>query len=186
MMRRASLIALALAAVTGNHVFAQTQVMPPLAEVARQAEAAKATAKKAKKSYTNSSLSHDPRAEPAAAPPAGVAPSAAKPAAAAEKAAPGETKADAQAPPKESEQTWRMRAASLRKQIEELQARIAQLALPDPLREDNPVLKRTNDVNLANARMALDGLKKQWERLQSSAAEVKVPMAWLDPQPSFQ
>ena len=193
MRRRDSVLAVALVVIAGGHAAAQTQVMPPLAEVARQAEAAKATAKKARKTYTNSDLSADPRRAsepapaPAAAPAAGfVSKTTGKTVPAEEMVAASEAKAEEAAVAKESEATWRMRAASLRKQVDEMRARIEQLTTPDPLRDENPVLKRTNDVDIVNARAALEGLRKQWARLESSARELKVPDAWLDPKPNFQ
>ena len=192
-MRRESVLAVALVLIAGGHAVAQTQVMPPLAEVARQAEAAKATARKAKKTYTNSDLSADPRHQPdpapapAAAPAAGfVSKTSGKTVPAEEMIAASEAKAEEATVAKESEETWRMRAASLRKQVDEMRARIEQLTAPDPLRDENPVLKRTNDVEIVNARAALEGLRKQWTRLEASARELKVPDAWLDPKPVVQ
>lgn len=181
----------ALIALSCAAAFAQAPAAPSLADVARQAEAAKATAKKAKKSYTNSDLSVDFTA-PAPAPASAVTPSApvatagAPPAPAAGAAATNDAKPAEPEVPKESEETWRMRAESLRKQIDDMKARVAQLSLPDPRRDENPVLKRSNDVNLATARSALDGLKTQWARFEASAKEVKIPMAWIEPLPSFQ
>jgi len=73
---RGSILGIALVAIAANGARAQ-QVTPPLAEVARQAEAAKATVKKAKKVYTNANLASDPKSAPAPAP---AAPAAAGPA----------------------------------------------------------------------------------------------------------
>ena len=190
MIARGSVLAIVVLAFAAGDALAQTQVMPPLAEVARKAEAAKPTVKKARKTYTNSDLSADPRSAPP--PPPAAAPSAPAAAAATPAAKSEGTDAAAAAPKaeeavqKESEETWRMRAASLRKQVDTMRARIAELTLPDPLREENPVLKRANDVEIANARAAFEGLKTQWSRLEASARELKVPEAWLEPRPQLQ
>ena len=170
---------------------AQEQVMVPLAEVARQAEAAKPTVKKATKTYTNANLSTDARGEPAPAPvpvqEAGfVSKSLGKPVSAAEMVTRSEAKVEADVLAKQSEEDWRNRAASLRKQIEGIQSRIAELSVPNDLTDSNPGIKKANDLNIANSRTALEDLKKRWTRLEESALKVKIPMAWIEPSPAFQ
>jgi hypothetical protein len=188
-MRRACVSALALIVMTAGHAAAQAQVMPPLAEVARQAEAAKATTRKAKKTFTNSDLSTDLRGEPAA-PAAPTVTSVAgdaavKTDAAAEKAPATDATAEEAQVVKESEETWRMRAASLRTQIDHVRTRLAQLSTPSASTSESPARKAGNDREVAIARNALDGLRKQWTGLESSARELKVPAAWLEPIPAF-
>lgn len=195
-MIRVSLIGAALMAATAGAAWAQEQVMPSLAEVARQAEAAKANARKAKKTYTNSSLSADPRGEAATtAAPAAVA-TVAKPVTAAASAPAGTpAPAVATAPiggakvegelPKESEESWRTRAAAVRTQADRLRVRMAELTTPNGLRDQNPPVKAANDVEIANTRTAVDALKKQWARIEASANERKIPLAWIQPAPVF-
>jgi hypothetical protein len=166
----------------------QQQSTVPLGDLARQAEAAKATVKKAKKTYTNADLSTDRRGEPAqtpAAPPAGfVSKSLDKVVTPEEMLARSEAKAEAEKP-KESEQAWRERAESLRRQMVEVQQRITVLTAHPPDASE-PAARKANDVQVDIARQALDGLKKKWAKFESDAVERKVPSAWLDPRPPLQ
>lgn len=160
----------------------------PLGDLARQAEAAKATAKKANKTYTNANLSADLRGEPtpvpAAASPSGfVSKSLGKALPPEEMVARSEQKVEQDVKDQQKEGTWRMRATSLRKQIDDMQSRVATLSVPNALTDASAVLKKANDAELANARAALDGLKKRWTRLEAEAREVKIPSEWLDPRP---
>lgn len=188
-MLRVSFIAAALLVISAGSARAQEQVMVPLADVARQAEAAKATARKAKKTYTNANLTADPRGDtaspPAPAPVAAVAstPEATPPATAAA-AASGAAPAEGEVP-KESEESWRTRAGNLRTQADRLRARMADLTVPNRLRDEDPGVKAATDREITNTRSAVDALKKQWARLEMSAIERKIPMAWIQPQPEF-
>ena len=172
------------------------QPAPPLAEVARQAEAAKPTIRKAARTYTNASLAEVPKheASPAAAAATAGAPatvafesrSLGKAVPAEEMVARSEEKVERDNAAQQSEATWRMRANTLRMQIDEMRARIAELTVPNPLTEANPELQKSNANNIANARAALDGLRKQWGRLEVGAEEAKISREWLDPRPQFQ
>ena len=164
--------------------------MPPLADVARQAEAAKTTTKKATKTYTNSNLSSDARRErapaPTPAPTSGlVSKSPGKLVAAEEMPGRSDAKAEDEAIGKESEATWRMRAASLRKQIDQLRARLTELTTSDAPRAESPAVRALNGSDIANTRASLDGLRKQWARLEASARERKIPLSWIEPLPTF-
>ena len=163
--------------------------MVPLAELARQAEAAKPTVKKATKSYTNANLTADSRGEPAPAPPAPdsgfVSKSLGKPVSAEEMVTRSEAKVESDVLAKQSEDDWRKRSSSLRKQVEDMQSRIAELSVPNALTDSNPAIKKDNDNNIANARAALEDLKTRWTRLEASALKVKIPLAWIQPPPSF-
>ena len=97
-----------------------------------------------------------------------------------------EAKVESDNAARQSQQTWQMRAATLRKQIDDLRSRLSMLTIPNPLTEGSPALKQSNDVEIANTRGAIDGLRKQWMRLEAGAAEAKIPSAWLDPRPQFQ
>lgn len=189
-MARISIIAAALIAIAASAARAQQQVMVPLADVARQAEAAKATARKAKKTYTNASLTAELRDQPAAAS-AAAAPRdavAITPGGKPEPAPAAPTAGNAKAEgglEEESEEAWRARAASLRTQADRLRARMTGLTIPNRLKDENPLLKAANDIEIANTRTAIDGLKKQWARLEASASELKIPLAWIQPAPVF-
>jgi len=181
--------ALAFAAINAGSAQAQGQVMPPIAEVARQAEAAKGTARKATKTYTNASLTADPRGEPAPAPPAPdsgfVSKSLGKPVSAEAMVTRSEAKVESDVLAKQSEEDWRNRASSLRKEVEALQSRIAELSVPNALNDSNPALKKDIDNNIANARGALEDLQTRWTRLEAAALKVKIPLAWIQPPPQF-
>jgi hypothetical protein len=187
--RRVSTIAV-LVAIAAGSASAQQSSAPSLAEVARKAEAAKPTIRKAKRTYTNASLggvSQDQRAD--AAPVAGAvfeSRSLGKALPAEEMVARSEAKVESDNAGKQSQQTWQMRAASLRKQIDDMQSRLSTLTVPNALTEANPAIKQANDRDIANARTALDGLRKQWARLEAAAREDRVPGGWLDPRPQFQ
>ena len=190
-MLRTSIIGIALVAMTTGGVQAQQQSTPSLAEVARQAEAAKATVKKAKKSYTNADLSSDPKSAPAPAPastPAGgfVSSTTGKPVSAEEIVARSEAKLDEDLKAKQSEEQWRARALSLRIQFDKLQTRLELLTKPNPARDANAAASARNDSELANVRTGLTALRKSWASLEDNARENKVPTAWLDPRPQFQ
>jgi hypothetical protein len=174
---------------------AQQQTTAPLGDVARQAEAAKATVKKAKKRYSNADLSVEPKSETAAASP--VPPSngsmSASPgrvvtpeqtvAGGAEKQAAG--KADAEAKPKQGEAHWRGRAEAIRTQMATLQERLDALAQPNAARDANPVAKTRSDAEVAKVQTGLDALKKQWARLEDAAKAEEANSAWLDPRPKM-
>ena len=186
--RCSSAIAVAFVAITAGRALAQDQVMPPLAEVARQAEAAKATVKKAKKTYTNSDLASDPRGEPAPAPaPASgfVSKSLGKQVPAEELVARSEAQVESEAVAKESEEAWRKRADSVRRQVDRLRERLTELMTSDASRAESPAVRAGNASDIATTRAALESVRKQWARLETSAKELKVPMAWIEPLPTF-
>ena len=186
---RVSLIGVALVAMTAGSVAARQQATPSLAEVARKAEAAKPTVKKAKKTYTNADLGADPHGAPApsAAPAAGfVSSTTGKPASADEIVKRSEAKVDEAEVAKESEENWRGRAQSLRVQIDRLQTRFTALTKPNTARDSSEQAKARNDLELGNVRTGLAALRKSWASLEASATEKKVPMAWLEPRPQFQ
>ena len=168
------------------------QVTPSLGEVARMAEAAKATVKKAKKTYTNSDLNPGPNVPLPPPPPAspGFVSSSPVNDVSAEKAVtknePKVEGDDGTARPDLPESYWRARAEALRVQFSRVQSTQAQLMKPNDARSKNPSAQAMNDNELAKLQQALDGLRKQWARLEASAGEVKAPTAWLDPRPQQQ
>jgi len=182
-------ITIAFVAIAAGSARALEQPIVPLAEVARQAEAAKPTVKKATKSYTNANLTADSRGEPAPAPPAPdsgfVSKSLGKPVSAEEMVTRSEAKVESDVLAKQSEDDWRKRSSSLRTQVEDMQSRIAELSVPNALNDSNPAIKKNNEIQIATARTALEDLKKRWTRLEESALRIKIPLAWIQPSPQF-
>ncbi len=186
--RCSSALAVAFVVITAGRALAQDQVSPPLAEVARQAEAAKATVKKAPKTYTNSDLSAAPRGEPApaAAPASGfVSKSLDKPVPAEELVARSEAQVESATVAKESESAWRNRADSVRKQVDRLRERLTELMTSDASTAESPAVRVANASDIATTRAALESMRKQWSRLEASAKDLQVPMAWIEPPPMF-
>ncbi len=174
--------------LSAGGVAAQPQ-SPPLAEVARRAEAAKATVKKARKSYTNSDLAVDPRREPAppAAPAAGyVSATTGEVVTPEELVKRSEEVVVDKMGGRQPEEHWRARAESIRTQIDSLQVRKDALSKPNPAREANPAAKARNDAELARIQTGLDGLMKQWGLLEESLRVAAAPMAWIEPRPQSQ
>jgi hypothetical protein len=171
---------LAIAAVS-----AQQSSQPSLAEVARQAEAAKVSTAKAKKTYTNADLSQDNRGEPApapAAPPPGfMSSSLGKPVSADEIIARSEETVDQASGKAQSEEHWRGRAESLRAQIEKLQTRMTALTKPNEARDASPGARARNDAEVAKVQQGLNALLKQRETLEESARVAKIPPEWIQP-----
>jgi hypothetical protein len=187
--RRVSVIGVTLIVAMTASARAQQQT-PSLGEVARQAEAAKATTKKAKKSYTNGDLKVDPTAPPpapAAQPSTGyVSASLGKVVSPEELIERSKEVVDEKMGGRQPEDHWRKRADSIRMQIDPLQARMSILTKPNPARDDNPGAKARNDGEIAKVRQGLAGLMKQWATLEESARVANVPTAWLDPRPQLQ
>jgi hypothetical protein len=186
---RISMLAIILMAITTDRAFAQEQTTPPLADVARQAEAAKPNVKKAKKTYTNSDLGADPRGEATPAPSAAAASTVSalldKPAAAQLTATAPGAKTDTDAVPQESEDSWRKRATAVREQVAQLRGRLTELTTPNKLTDANPILQAAVAGDIKNTRDGLARLRAQWSRLEASAREKKISMAWIEPAPQF-
>lgn len=164
----------------------QKEITAPLGDVARQAEAAKATVKKAKKTYTNADLSADPHGVAVAPPPAtpGFANnSPGKVVTAQEGVKRSDEKVDQSVVAPESEAQWRARAEAIRVQIARVQEQRQGLLQPNPARDANPAAMTRYTNELTKVQQGLDGLTKQWDRLEASARERKVKTEWLDPRP---
>ena len=178
-------LVIALIAVTGL-VSAQQPPGPlPLGDVARLAETAKATTKKAKKTYTNADLSRDPKAEQDPAPAsAGFMSSALGKAVSAEEMIErSEDKVTSELRAEVPEPQWRARAESIRGQIAKLQTRMAALTKPNDARDANAGAKGRNDAEVAKVQQGLAALAKQWATVEESARVAKIPSDWLDPRP---
>ena len=180
-------MALAILLVTATIPLGAQQTEPPsLADLARQAEAVKATTPMAKKTYTNASLSPDSRGEPAPAPePATgfVSSTLGKLVTAEEIIARSEEKIDLATGKALPEEYWRGRAASMRTQIEPLQKRMTTLTKPHAARDASPGATARNELEVAKVRQGLDGLMKQWAAFEESARVASIPSDWLDPRP---
>jgi hypothetical protein len=178
--------ALGLVVVLGVTVSAAAQqgTPLPLGDVARQAEAAKATVKKAKKTYTNADLNPDPNGPPLPPPPRAsgfMSSSLATPVTSKEMVARSEQTANEQGREQQPESYWRVRADALRAQVSRLQTMQALLQKPDEKRSS--AAQAMNDGELAKVQQGLDGLRKQWARLEAAGSEAKIPNEWLDPRP---
>jgi hypothetical protein len=83
------------------------------------------------------------------------------------------------------EQRWRTDAESIRSQLEKTHDSIATLeaVLADEGRSasDRKAIEKT----LAGARQALAGFERQWEKLESNAANQRIPRAWIEPVPAL-
>ena len=179
-------LAIALIVVTGT-VSAQAPSGPlPLAEVARQAEVAKATTKKATKTYTNADLSPDTRAqqEPAPAPAGFMSSALGKVVSAEEMIERSEEKVTAALRDEIPEPQWRARAESLRVQVAKLQTLMAALTKPNDARDANAGAKARNDAEVVKIQQGLAAVTKQWATLEESARVAKIPTDWLDPRPA--
>lgn len=157
--------------------------MVSLADVARQAEAAKVTRAKAKKSYTNSDL------HASAAPQTTTALDAAKVEVSANgKLAPSEETAKtgaekgAAAPAQNlPEEHWRQRADFIRSEVEKAKSEIARLSIAVPGR--SAALEAGNANEMKKYQQMIDGAMKQWALLEASAQASKVPAAWIGSAP---
>ena len=160
--------------------------MVPLAEVARQAEAAKATLAKAKKSYTNTDLhvSNEPQAAAPAADASKADVSASGKLTAPEQsttANTGSEKAPAEPAQAQPEAYWRQRADFIRGQVEKAKAEIARLSTAVSGR--SAALEASNANEMKKYQQMVDGAMKQWALLEASAQASKVPAAWIGSAP---
>ena len=179
-------LVIALIAVTGSASAQQPPGSLPLGDVARLAETAKATTKKAKKTYTNADLSPDPKAEqePAKVSAGFMSSALGKVVSAEEMIERSEGKVTAELRAEVSEPQWRARAASIRGQIAKLQTRMAALTKPNQARDANAGARARNDAEVANVQQGLTGLMKQWATFEESARVARIPTDWLDPRPA--
>jgi cysteinyl-tRNA synthetase len=171
-----------LIAAVATPAAAQAQTMVSLADVARQAEAAKVTQVKAKKSYTNADL-HGARELPAAGDvPAGyVSASTGKVVTAEEMVKSSEEKVDALNGHNLPEEHWRGRADFIRSQVDKAKSEIARLNIAVPGR--SAVLEARNANEIKKYQQMMDGAMKQWALLEESARVARVPADWIGPAP---
>jgi hypothetical protein len=163
---------------------AQSSGEPNLAEIARQAEAAKATIPKAKKSYTNADLNNG------GLPPAPVAPASGFMSASQGKLVPAEemlklsqAKDAADQAQKRPESFWVGQANRIRQTVDQLAQSLAQLkTLP---KNPNAAAQKATDDQIAMLQGQFERAKKRWAGLEDDARTAKINMAWLSPPPKF-
>jgi len=163
---------------------AQERAMVPLAEVARQAEAAKATLAKAKKSYTNTDLHVSTESQamvPAADASKADVSASGKSTASEQTTNTGNEKAPAEPAQTQPEAYWRQRADFIRSQVEKAKSEIARLNVVVPGR--SAALEASNANEIKKYQQMLDGAMKQWALLEASAQASKVPAAWIGSAP---
>jgi hypothetical protein len=174
-------------AVAASSAAQTTGTAPSLGEIARQAEAAKATVKKAKKTYTNADLSAIPSDTPpaAAAPPSTgfVSKTLDKPLTAEEIITRSEEKVDQDNLKKESEPHWRKRAEMIRSEMARVEARLVSLSRPSEARDKNPAAAARHAAEVSKYQQGRDALKQDWAKLEEAARVAKIPHDWLNPRP---
>ena len=162
---------------------AQPAGTEPLGEIARKAEAERATAKKASKSYTNRDLVIDPTSD--RTPNGSVSARSGKVLAADEMVEASQEKTQGDEVAVQSEADWSRRAESIRVQVEKLRTLKTALSQPNPARDANPGAKARQATELKNVDDGLQGLLKQWERLEKAADGARIPNWWIEPRPEF-
>jgi hypothetical protein len=178
-MRRAILTAILLT-FPGAAAFAQQTGQPPLGDIARKAEAAHATAKKATRTYTNADLG----APVTEAPTAGgfMSESLGKPVSADELIERSQAEVDQESGAALPEEHWRGRADFIRAEAARAHARSAQIKKDD---SGNKFAQANNAQQLRRIQEMLDGLASQWDKLEESAHVAKVNPDWIGPRPDF-
>ena len=184
-MIRTTLIAAALVLATTNLAEAQS-TEPDLAAIARQAEAAKGSAPKAKKSYTNADLSSaglPPSTEAAPAPTGYMSSSLGKPVTAEEMVTRSEEKAAADLRGKLPDEYWVGQATAIRKQVDKMVPRLAELDARKP--NPNAALQKRSEQEKAMLQEQIASLRKKWDGLQAEARAAKANLGLLSPPPAF-
>ncbi|MEY4095521.1 MAG: hypothetical protein RLZZ53_2720 [Acidobacteriota bacterium] len=184
-MIRTTLIAAALTLATANLAAAQAPE-PDLAAIARQAEAAKGSAPKAKKSYTNADLSSaglPPSTETAPAAAGYMSSSRGKPVTAEEMVTRSEEKAAADLRGKLPDEYWVGQATAIRKQVDKMVPRLAELDARKP--NPNAALQKRSEQEKAMLQEQIASLRKKWDGLQAEARAAKANLGLLSPPPAF-
>lgn len=185
-MSRGVVIGAAIVLACARTAAAQTSGQPNLAEIARQAEAAKPSAPRAKKIYTNADLSAGglaPAPAPAAADAGFVSSSLGKPVSAEEMLKLSNAKAAADQKRKEPDEYWIGQAAGIKRQVENLTARLEELK--GRQKNPNATVQKKTEQDLAMAQQQLERFKKRWADLEEAGRTAKINMALLSPPPAF-
>ena len=157
-----------------------------LADLARQEEGRRASAKKAVRTLSNADLGPSAIAAAAGAVPAEPACYVSK--SSGQCVSPDEMVATSVAGvvTKENapfEQSWRRDAEEIRSQIEKIREPIP--ALEAVIADDTrlPSDRKGAQKALAGAEQALSILERRWEKLEKAAADQHIPRAWIEPVP---
>ena len=84
-----------------------------------------------------------------------------------------------------SEQKWRRDAEEIRSQIGKTQGGMATLQAIITNGGRSASDRKTAEQQLASARKSLDGMKRQWEQLETAVANQHIPRQWIEPIPEF-
>lgn len=183
MRQPAALVCLLLAAVTAAAARQQGEV--PLGDLAKRLEADRANRQKAAKTYTNSDLGHSVASSDAEPPAIGyMSASLGKPVSAEEIIERSEAKLAAEARATQREELWRGRADFIRTEAARAQTRYEQLTA-DATASANPTSQSANSQEKRRIQQMLDGLARQWDRLEASARGAKINLDWIGPRPNF-
>jgi hypothetical protein len=159
-----------------------------LGDLARQEEARRASAQKAVKTLSNADLEPSAIVSPAGAEPAEPSCYMSKSKGQCVSAEEMVSISVAGAVTTENapfEKKWRRDAEELRSQIEKTQDAMATLEGIIAGGGRSPSDRKAAEKQLAGARKALDGMKRQWEVFESAAANQRIPRQWLEPVPEF-
>lgn len=164
---------------------AQQQGELPLGDLARKTEADRTTGKKAAKTYTNADLGQ--AAASAGAEPATtgfMSASLGKPVTAEEIVERSQAKVAADSGATQPEEHWRGRAEFIRTEAARAHTRYEQLTA-DATASANPTVQSANAQEKRRLQQMLDGLARQWDRLEESARVAKINLDWIGPRPNF-
>lgn len=179
------LLIASLVFVASSATFAQQPGDPPLGDLAKKVEADRTTGKKAGRKFTNADLGQPEAASDAASPAVGIASaSAGKPAASEPVVQQGESKVTAEPGATQPEEHWRGRADFIRTEAARAHARYEQL-VGDAAASANPSARSSNAQEKQRIQQMLDGLAKQWDRLEESARMAKISLDWIGARPNF-
>ena len=190
---RARVVAIGLSVSLGTvPARAQQFSQAPLGDVARQAEKARATVRKATRTYTNADLGAvTDAAETVSGSPSasGVPTKTASAEPKSQSAEPG-TKSEAATPVEKTpignaampEEYWRQRATFIRSEAERARE-LLDAARKNPVH--SPEDQARNDAAAARVQDMINGLKKQWAQLEAAITTAKLPQLWIAPPPNF-
>jgi hypothetical protein len=155
----------------------QSQPVISLGEVARQAEAAKPSVKKAKKIYTNADLGAEAQREAAEAVPATGFMSGAlgKPVTAEEMVARSQEKVDEATRAAQPEEHWRQARGTSPRADREAAVSPGRFDEAERGTKRQPGAQARQDAEIAKVQAGLDGLNRQWTALEESAREARIP-----------
>jgi hypothetical protein len=174
-------IALAVAAIAAP-AYAQS-----LAEVARKEEARRAEVKAPAKAYTNANLKPgeiNNAAAEAAEEPCYMSASKKKCVTAEEMLATNTANVET-AEKKKLEPYWRSKSETLRGQLEKARAELAAMTATAADKSRSAAERAVAAQRVADRRLDLDTLEKQWLKLEKDAAKMAIPHEYLEPIPEI-